>query len=56
MTVDLRRAVLQHLGNGGVRQSDEDTACTHLTIAPIYLRKMHEVVAYCAALPAGGEG
>ncbi len=51
---DLIRSTRNEVGHPTGRQIDEDTARVHLTIAPVYLRKMHHLAAHFAGLPAGG--
>lgn len=43
---DLIRLTRNEVGHPTGRQIDEDTARVHLTIAPMYLRKMHQLAAY----------
>lgn len=52
---DLIRLTRNEVGHPTGRQIDEDTARVHLTIAPMYLRKMHQLTAYFADLSAGAE-
>jgi hypothetical protein len=50
---DLIRLTRNEAGHPTGRQIDEDTARVHLTIAPVYLRKMHQLAAHFASLPEG---
>lgn len=50
---DLIRLTRNEVGHPTGRQIDEDTARVHLTIAPVYLRKMSLLSAHFAGLPAG---
>jgi hypothetical protein len=52
---DLIRLTRNEVGHPTGRQIDEDTARVHLTIAPMYLRKMQQLAVYFAGLPAGAE-
>lgn len=45
---DLIRLTRNEVGHPTGRQIDEDTARVHLTIAPMYLRKMHQLTAHFA--------
>lgn len=49
---DLIRLTRNEVGHPTGRQIDEDTARVHLTIAPMYLRKMHQLAAHFAQMPA----
>lgn len=49
---DLIRLTRNEVGHPTGRQIDEDTARVHLTIAPIYLRKMQLLSAHFAGMPA----
>lgn len=49
---DLIRLTRNEVGHPTGRQIDEDTARVHLTIAPMYLRKMSLLSGYFAARPA----
>ncbi len=51
---DLIRLTRNEVGHPTGRQIDEDTARVHLTIAPMYLRKMQLLMAHFAQLPAVG--
>lgn len=48
---DLIRLTRNEVGHPTGRQIDEDTARVHLTIAPMYLRKMHQLAAHFVGLP-----
>lgn len=48
---DLIRLTRNEVGHPTGRQVDEDTARVHLTIAPIYLRKMHRLADHFALNP-----
>jgi len=48
---DLIRLTRNEVGHPTGRKIDEDTARVHLTIAPVYLRKMHQLSAHFAQLP-----
>jgi len=50
---DLIRLTRNEVGHPTGRQIDEDTARVHLTIAPVYLRKMQLLSAYFAGMPGG---
>jgi hypothetical protein len=50
---DLIRLTRNEVGHPTGRQIDEDTARVHLTIAPVYLRKMQLLSAHFADMPAG---
>lgn len=50
---DLIRLTRNEVGHPTGRQIDEDTARVHLTIAPIYLRKMQLLSAHFLGMPAG---
>jgi len=50
---DLIRLTRNEVGHPTGRQVDEDTARVHLTIAPVYLRKMSLLSEYFDARPAG---
>lgn len=52
---DLIRLTRNEVGHPTGRQIDEDTARVHLTIAPMYLRKMQLLAAHFAGMPAGAE-
>lgn len=52
---DLIRLTRNEVGHPTGRQIDEDTARVHLTIAPMYLRKMQQLAAYIASPPIGAE-
>ena len=52
---DLIRLTRNEVGHPTGRQIDEDTARVHLTIAPMYLRKMHQLAAHFAERPEGAE-
>lgn len=52
---DLIRLTRNEVGHPTGRQVDEDTARVHLTIAPMYLRKMQQLAVHFAGLPAGAE-
>jgi hypothetical protein len=43
---DLIRLTRNEVGHPTGRRIDEDTARVHLTISPLYLRKMHQLTAY----------
>lgn len=47
---DLIRLTRNEVGHPTGRQIDVDTARVHLTIAPVYLRKMHQLTAHFAGL------
>ena len=47
---DLIRLTRNEVGHPTGRQIDEDTARVHLTIAPMYLRKMDQLAAHFAGL------
>jgi hypothetical protein len=49
---DLIRLTRNEVGHPTGRQIDEDTARVHLTIAPVYLRKIQLLSAYFAGMPA----
>lgn len=49
---DLIRLTRNEAGHPTGRQIDEDTARVHLTIAPMYLRKMQQLAAHFAQMPA----
>jgi hypothetical protein len=49
---DLIRLTRNDVGHPTGRQIDEDTARVHLTIAPMYLRKMRQLAAHFAQVPA----
>jgi hypothetical protein len=49
---DLIRLTRNEVGHPTGRQIDEDTARVHLTIAPVYLRKMQLLSAYFTGMPA----
>ena len=50
---DLIRLTRNEAGHPTGRQIDEDTARVHLTIAPVYLRKMQLLSVHFAGTPAG---
>lgn len=50
---DLIRMTRNEVGHPTGRQIDEDTARVHLTIAPVYLRKMQLLSVHFAGAPAG---
>jgi hypothetical protein len=50
---DLIRLTRNEAGHPTGRKIDEDTARVHLTIAPMYLRKMQLLSAHCARMPGG---
>lgn len=50
---DLIRLTRNEAGHPTGRQIDEDTARVHLTIAPMYLRKIQLLSAHFPAMPAG---
>lgn len=50
---DLIRLTRNEVGHPTGRQIDEGTARVHLTIAPVYLRKMQLLSAHFADMPAG---
>lgn len=50
---DLIRMTRNEVGHPTGRQIDEDTARVHLTIAPVYLRKMQLLSVHFAGMPAG---
>lgn len=50
---DLIRLTRNEVGHPTGRQIDEDTARVHLTIAPVYLRKMQLLSAHFVGMPAG---
>jgi hypothetical protein len=50
---DLIRLTRNEAGHPTGRQIDEDTARVHLTVAPVYLRKMQQLAAHFAGMPAG---
>lgn len=50
---DLIRMTRNEVGHPTGRQIDEDTARVHLTIAPVYLRKMQMLSDHFAGMPAG---
>jgi hypothetical protein len=50
---DLIRLIRNEVGHPTGRQVDADTARVHLTIAPVYLRKMQLLSAHFAGMPAG---
>ncbi len=52
---DLIRLTRNEVGHPTGRQIDEDTARVHLTIAPMYLRKMQQLAVHFAGLPTGAE-
>ncbi len=52
---DLIRLTRNEVGHPTGRQIDEDTARVHLTIAPMYLRKMHQLAAHFVGLSEEGE-
>ncbi len=52
---DLIRLTRNEVGHPTGRQIDEDTARVHLTIAPMYLRKMQLLTIHFAQLTLGGE-
>lgn len=52
---DLIRLTRNEVGHPTGRQIDEDTARVHLTIAPVYLRKMRQLAIHFAGLTAGAE-
>ena len=49
---DLIRLTRNEVGHPTGRKIDEDTARVHLTIAPVYLRKMQRLLAHFATSPA----
>lgn len=49
---DLIRLTRNEVGHPTGRQIDEDTARVHLTIAPMYLRKMQQLTAHFAQIPS----
>lgn len=51
---DLIRTTRNEVGHPTGRRIDEDTARVHLTIAPVYLRKMHLLAAHFTGMPSGG--
>lgn len=53
---DLIRLTRNEVGHPTGRQIDEDTARVHLTIAPVYLRKMSLLAAHLASAAAGSVG
>lgn len=52
---DLIRLTRNEVGHPTGRQIDEDTARVHLTIAPMYLRKMRQLAVHFAGLHAGSQ-
>lgn len=52
---DLIRLTRNEVGHPTGRTIDEDTARVHLTIAPVYLRKMQQLTDHLTALARGGE-
>jgi hypothetical protein len=50
---DLIRTTRNEVGHPTGRRIDEDTARVHLTIAPVYLRKMQLLSTYFTGTPAG---
>ncbi|WP_158074111.1 hypothetical protein [Micromonospora sp. CB01531] len=50
---DLIRLTRNEVGHPTGRQIDEDTARVHLTIAPVYLRKMQQLTVHFAGSSAG---
>jgi hypothetical protein len=50
---DLIRLTRNEVGHPTGRKIDEDTARVHLTIAPVYLRKMQQLATHFAGMPAG---
>jgi hypothetical protein len=52
---DLIRLTRNEVGHPTGRQTDEDTARVHLTIALMYMRRMQLLAAHFAAMPAGAE-
>jgi hypothetical protein len=50
---DLIRLTRNEVGHPTGRQIDEDTARVHLTIAPVYIRKMQLLSAHFTGMPAG---
>ncbi len=52
---DLIRLTRNVAGHPTGRQIDEDTARVHLTIAPVYLRKMRLLAVHFAGMPAGAQ-
>lgn len=50
---DLIRLTRNEVGHPTGRQIDEDTARVHLTVAPMYLRKMHDLATHFAGLSRG---
>lgn len=53
---DLIRLTRNEVGHPTGRQIDEDTARVHLTVAPMYLRKMQLLAAHFARTSAEAEG
>ena len=51
---DLIRLTRNEVGHPTGRRVDEDTARVHLTIAPMYLRKMQQLASIFAGVPASG--
>lgn len=49
---ELIRLTRNEAGHPTGRQIDEDTARVHLTIAPVYLRKMQQLATHFAGMPA----
>jgi hypothetical protein len=52
---DLIRLTRNEVGHPTGRRIDEDTARVHLTIAPVYLRKMQQLTVHFDGLSAGAE-
>jgi hypothetical protein len=52
---DLIRLTRNEVGHPTGRRIDEDTARVHLTITPMYLRKMHGLATHFAGQPGGVE-
>jgi hypothetical protein len=52
---DLIRLTRNEVGHPTGRRVDEDTARVHLTIAPMYLRKMQQLAGIFAGVPASGQ-
>jgi hypothetical protein len=50
---DLIRLTRNEVGHPTGRKTDEDTARVHLTIAPVYLRKMQQLATHFAGMPEG---
>lgn len=50
---DLIRLTRNEVGHPTGRKIDEDTARVHLTIAPVYLRKMQQLATHFAGMPEG---